>query len=347
MSAATMLMIGMSMSLGVILRSADAIESLDRSDETILRDWIAEDFRYATRIDSAGSNQWNLECFNANGSEESVGYRVNDSSLQRRVGNGSWATIAPDVESMAVHRTPFSLELDVRGMDELLSTEEEYDEVTLASAWQSAEIMSVGTAMTEENEQLTIDVPPNATDGDWLVVAGGSRGNQPLQLAGGWSTQVDESQWTFSGSVRLQVWSRSFDSSIGETVTLTCPSQTLINAVVLVVRGSDPYDPFAAIMSRSTIYLNGSTRAEPGYRDSTQANELNLQILAVNATSHGSPSIGMSGYADVVAVTNSGDYQWSLYVATRQGSLMPTDTSVQADIPFLSAYVLASLRIRP
>ncbi|TWU03241.1 PulJ/GspJ family protein [Neorhodopirellula pilleata] len=347
MSAAMMLMIGMSMSLGVVLRSAETIESVDRSDEVILRDWIDGDVRYATRIESPGVNQWNLQRPDTSGVDQSIGYRVEDRSLKRRVGNGSWATIAPDVQSLTMQRVPFSAELDISGLDGLLGSENEYAETDGSPVSACPEIVGVRTAMAEDDDQLTIDVPPSVADGDWLIVAGGSRGNQSLQLAGGWSTRVDDSQWTFSGNVRLKVWSRPFDPSIGSTVTLTCSSDTLINAAVLVIRRADLYDPFAAVMSDSTIYLSGSTRADPGYRDSTQSNELNLQIVAVNTPGNGSPSMGMSGYADVASVTNSGDRDWSLYLATRQGSLMPTNTSVQADIPFLSAYVLASFRIRP
>lgn len=347
MSAATMLMIGMSMSLAVVLRSADTIDAVDRSDEAILRDWVDEDFRYATHIDSPGLSQWNIERMDASGDVETIDYRVEDQSLQRRVGNGSWAILAPEVESLTMQRVPFSVELDASGLDGLLGVEDDYAEVNLSPASECPEIVGVRTATTADDEQLTIDIPPSATNGDWLIVAGGSRGNNPLELGGGWSTRIDDSQWTFSGSLRLQVWSRPFDSSIGSTITLTCQSDTLINAAVLAIRGADLDDPFAAAMSDSTFYVNSSTRAVPGYHDSTQANELNLQILAVNSPSISTPSMGMSGYADVSAVTHSGDHTWSLYTAARQGSLMPIDTSVKADIMVLNAYVIASIRIRP
>lgn len=348
MSAATVLMIGMSMSLVVVLKSAETIDSLDRSDDAILRDWVEDDLRYAHQIQSPANNQWVINRVNTNGNSETIAYQVVNQTWQRRVDGGPWSDIADSVDQLSIDRTPYSNEFESHFLLEANASNAAQPDGDFAPTLSTPEIVAVRTtANTNDTDELEIEVPPSATIGDWLIVAGSSRGGQGMTLSGGWANRINDQQWLFSGALRLQVWSRLYQPSVGSSITIECSSDTLINATILVVRGCDPYDPFAATMSRSRYHLSAATRAEPGFRDSTEPNELNLQFLALTAPTNTEPSMGLPGYPDVTSVVNSGDNDWSLFVASRQGSLPPTNTFVHAEIPIWNAYVIGSMRLKP
>lgn len=341
--AATTLMIGMSLSLGVVIQSADAIEGMDRSEDSLVRDWLADDLRHSSRIEQVTSTRWIVDRVDDDGSIQQIRYRLHSSGLQRRLGTDPWATIDPRVNSYSIQQNEFWIEAEENRIAEQSSETE-----TVASS-AAPKVIGVTIAAVDDDDVLTIDRPLSAMTGDWLFLAASARNVDSLGLEeGGWSTQTDDTQWGWFTRVRMTVWSRKVEASTPTDFTVDTPSDTTINAVLVAVRGCDPDTPVAGAMDQSAWIVNTATQQpKPGFRDSTESDELNLQFLGADLLTVSSPSMNMPGYVDIAHSQTSTSTQRGLYAAWRQGSLPPTTATIQSECYRYTTYILSSLRIQP
>lgn len=340
--AATTLMIGMSLSLGVVIRSADTINEMDRYEDSLVRDWLADDLRHSTRMQSLSANRWVIDRLAEDGSIQEIRYRLNGNGLQRRLGTDPWATIDPRVDGYSIHRNEHWTAAEQNRIAEQVSA------TNLVASTAAPKVIGVTTAAENDDDDLTIPRPRSAINGDWLFLAASARETNSMNLGGGWSTQTDDTQWGWGTRIRMVVWSRKVDASTPNHFTIDTSSDTTINAVLVAVRGCDPYNPVAAAADQSAWIIDTTNQQpKPRFRDSTEPSELNLQFLGADRETAATPSMNMPGYVDTAHSTSTTSTRRALYAASRQGSLPQTSVTIQTELPRFTVYVLSSLRIRP
>ena len=348
--AATALMVGLVATLQVSMQSVDTVQQLHRNPDGELRAWLVDELRYATSVQQPQTDHLTLVRSEVDASTDTIQYRVNAGVLQRSVGGGTWITVDSNVTSLSYASRSYPVDLEQNLADLELP-----DSMPKSGINSTSRLCGVSNFESDSKvDEVTLEVPGEGRSGDLLVVA--VLANYPpsifttpdtISIAGsGWNEVIHTNRWP---TLRLRVWTRAWAANLPKPITIDLVNDYVACGTLLCVRNASSSPAQITDAVSQGFVASDADRPDAALDSAMTPTDLNVQIVASNASTRGVHTLGLAGFTDATnAKSSSGSSSHrTLYVGIRQGQLPATASTPRADLATWSTFIRGALRLQP
>ena len=313
MTASTVLMLSLASTVVLSTRLLESPpQDTQRWHQWQISDRLSADLRYATSIDESISSGFEVGKPNpTTGLSERATYQADMQGFTRQVGSGPAVSLDPETPSHAF-------------------TVDGYSAPTYVSSSNVPRVRSYSIAGSSGHvENLVINPPPGCKDGDLLVLVAVLRTPDYFFVSPSDWTYLD---YLYPGSLRMRVMYKTYNSATtGPSVITSWPSAGM-SATIVAIENTDSANPILWHDTATGYATASNPGTHPVALESTNmyADQLNLQLLAVDGKPWFDGSLGLPAFTDVVQGTGADgwwSYENSVAIAVRSGPIPNLSTT--------------------